>query len=32
MASNNLKVNISNEKYNAIKNLPEAEQKATLIF
>jgi len=30
MASNNLKVNISNEKYNAIKNLPEAEQKTTL--
>ena len=30
MASNNLKVNISNEKYNAIKNLPEGAQEATL--
>ncbi len=30
MASNNLKVNISNEKYNAIKNLPEGAQEAAL--
>lgn len=30
MASNNLKVNISNEKYNAIKNLPEGVQEAEL--